>query len=222
MKRWLIFTFISVWSIQCAHRRSSGDSQSVTVATRPEDVIVPSQALASYTVEAMGDVEGNWLKVSTWLANSKLLKPSKTAPDDETQYEMEGNYGTFVYLGDSVDNGIDNQKVLRFLTSLKKRYPSRVVLILGNRDINKLRFLWELKAAALKLDDPTTMFSLDRFRLTDWKNEFPQYLAGTLPKPPAGALPKPITVDGVVTAYSNGQNVDADKVLKAKFLLART
>jgi murein DD-endopeptidase MepM/ murein hydrolase activator NlpD len=210
LKKWLLFPLLTLPSIHCAHRRSSDEPQAVAVPTRPENVILSTKDLESYQVEALGDVEGNWTKVATFLQNSKLLKANPAAPDDEEKYEMVGKVGTFVYLGDSIDNGKQNQKVLRFFTSLKKRYPTRVVLILGNRDINKLRFLWELKDAALKMDDPATMNSLDRFRLTAWADEFAAFLK-TNP-----------TVDDAKPAYTHGQNIDTDKVLKTKFLLAKT
>jgi hypothetical protein len=50
----------------------------------------------------------------------------------------------FVYVGDSVDKGPGDIRLCRTLVSLKQRYPDRVVLLVGNRDLNKLRLTAEL------------------------------------------------------------------------------
>jgi hypothetical protein len=50
----------------------------------------------------------------------------------------------FVYGGDAVDKGPGDIRLCRTLVSLKQRYPDRVVLLVGNRDLNKLRFTAEL------------------------------------------------------------------------------
>lgn len=51
---------------------------------------------------------------------------------------------SFVFGGDAIDKGGMDLAVLRELVALKDRYPTRVHLILGNRDINKMRFREEL------------------------------------------------------------------------------
>ena len=45
----------------------------------------------------------------------------------------------FVYGGDVCDRGSGDIRICRDLLSLKQRYPERVHLIVGNRDINKVR-----------------------------------------------------------------------------------
>lgn len=43
----------------------------------------------------------------------------------------------FVYGGDCCDHGTGEIQLVRTLVSLKERYPNRIHLLLGNRDINK-------------------------------------------------------------------------------------
>jgi len=50
----------------------------------------------------------------------------------------------FVYGGDTIDNGCCDEEIMRLLTNFKKRYPNRVHLLIGNRDLNKLRYATEL------------------------------------------------------------------------------
>lgn len=51
---------------------------------------------------------------------------------------------TFVFGGDLFDKGPADIRLARCLTDLKRRYPDRVFLIIGNRDHNKLRLTSEL------------------------------------------------------------------------------
>lgn len=119
-------------------------------------------------VEYLTDVEGNLEYVRKWLRYSKLLQevssssssalssalgpsisPSRKRersepPSFELDFVSESGY--FVFGGDAVDKGPGDIQWTRALISLKKRYPSRVFLILGNRDINKLRFATEVAA----------------------------------------------------------------------------
>ena len=45
----------------------------------------------------------------------------------------------FCFLGDLVDHGPYSVQLLYNMTALKERYQNRVILVLGNRDLNKLR-----------------------------------------------------------------------------------
>jgi hypothetical protein len=53
----------------------------------------------------------------------------------------------FVFGGDLFDRGKGDLRIARQLLGLKKRHPDRVVLLLGNRDINKMRLTSELDLA---------------------------------------------------------------------------
>lgn len=63
------------------------------------------------------------------------------------QLEFEDIYkdnGCFVYGGDTVDKRDSDRLIVKKLNQFKKKYPHRVFLVLGNRDINKLRIYVEL------------------------------------------------------------------------------
>jgi hypothetical protein len=110
-------------------------------------------------IVCFGDPEGNSLK--------KFLQPKDANPASDTNVltqtvsnltELDAYLtvtpdGTLslqpsvilVCLGDVFGDGPDNIKLARTLLELKKKDPTRVILITGNRDINKLRLGHELK-----------------------------------------------------------------------------
>ena len=51
--------------------------------------------------------------------------------------------------GDTFDKGPGDIRISRALCDLKDRHPSRVVLLIGNRDVNKMRLVSELDPTAL-------------------------------------------------------------------------
>jgi hypothetical protein len=53
------------------------------------------------------------------------------------------NQLAFVHGGDLFDRGPGDIRLSRLLVDFKQRHPSRVFLLMGNRDINKIRFLAE-------------------------------------------------------------------------------
>eukprot|EP00937_MAST-01D_sp_MAST-1D-sp2_P002849 g2849.t1 len=57
--------------------------------------------------------------------------------------------GFFVYGGDVFDHGAGDLRVAAELLALKRRYPQRVHLLPGNRDVNKLRLRAELDESDL-------------------------------------------------------------------------
>ena len=50
----------------------------------------------------------------------------------------------FVFGGDAGDKGDGTIRVIKTLVRMKQHYPDNVVLILGNRDVNKMRLTSEL------------------------------------------------------------------------------
>lgn len=87
------------------------------------------------------DIEGNLNYWNRFLSLSKLLERR-----DDGTITLADSAG-FIFGGDSVDKGDGDIRVVRDLLQLKKDYPDRVHLLVGNRDANKLRFASELVSA---------------------------------------------------------------------------
>lgn len=95
------------------------------------------------------DVEGNidYLRsVCSLCPEAITLKETKT----ELSFELKDDF-MLVFGGDVTDKGLGSIRVLRALAAAYDRYGmDRVVLIAGNRDINKIRFSEELSDEALR------------------------------------------------------------------------
>ena len=89
---------------------------------------------AGWTVGYITDVEGN---LAFW---TKYVDYSAVLYRDEDGQLLLRDRCQFVFGGDSCDRGCGDLQVLRDLVSLKSRFFDRVHLLMGNRDINKLRF----------------------------------------------------------------------------------
>jgi hypothetical protein len=81
---------------------------------------------------ALGDLEGNYDKLVSFLHNSEAF-----TRDHNDEWSLKNGY-KFVFLGDAVDKAPGNIRVIRTLLNLKKLNPENVTLILGNRDISKM------------------------------------------------------------------------------------
>lgn len=90
----------------------------------------------------LGDVEGQLPRLMSFLETSGAFDVSTI------NIKLKPGYN-FVFIGDATDRGPSSIQILTILQNLKEKYPSRVVLILGNRDINKLRLPNELSRANL-------------------------------------------------------------------------
>jgi hypothetical protein len=90
------------------------------------------------TVTYLTDVEGMWTK----LASFARANPS-VALDDAGRLRVAPG-AIFVYGGDAIDRGPHGRRVVATLLEAKQRQPDQVVLLAGNRDINKLRLPREL------------------------------------------------------------------------------
>ena len=98
------------------------------------------------------DVEGNLSFWNRYIEHSSVL--SRLGEELVLKDKCH-----FVYGGDSCDRGCGDLQVLRDLISLKERYPDRVHLLMGNRDINKLRFPTAMLPEVLSLQ-PECYFAL--------------------------------------------------------------
>eukprot|EP00978_Attheya_sp_CCMP212_P030980 scaffold115742_cov35-Attheya_sp.AAC.1 len=104
----------------------------------------------SFRLGYVTDVEGNYEYFQKFVARSNVLEfVHKDDDDDDGRYELRlrDERCWFVYGGDVVDKGPGDIRLCRALVALKKRHPDRVFLLVGNRDLNKLRFSAELSDA---------------------------------------------------------------------------
>ena len=92
-----------------------------------------------YSIAYLTDVEGIWEKLAGFCQDNPLV----SLEEGERLVVRPG--ATFVFGGDAIDRGPDGRRVLRTLLEAWRRQPSQVVLLAGNRDINKLRLARELR-----------------------------------------------------------------------------
>lgn len=128
--------------------------------------------MAQGPVAYVSDVEGQWTRLEGFVARTQGVRLSGTS------LELADGW-TFVFGGDAIDRGPYGRRIVRTLLEAKERYGPRVVLIGGNRDLNKTRLARELdgrppvRAPASILDDlpallkfifSQTMGAADAFR----------------------------------------------------------
>ncbi|KAK1932558.1 hypothetical protein P3T76_012142 [Phytophthora citrophthora] len=104
-------------------------------------------------VALLTDVEGNWQYVRNVVHQSSCLELA-TAEHEET-LELRDDC-MLVFGGDAGDKGDQTLQCYEQLVRLKKRHPDRVVLLVGNRDVNKMRFTSELHDSEMDLDSMAT------------------------------------------------------------------
>ena len=117
------------------------------------------------------DIEGDKFYLDRYVDNSKILTWSeheRTNPDSplsmysseeytfpyDRKIEFSNSNSILVFGGDLWDKGGFDLYVTRQLLDLKRRHPDRVVWVLGNRDINKLRMTQELGLPTVKPSVP--------------------------------------------------------------------
>jgi len=83
------------------------------------------------------DVEGRWDKIETFASGNPFVSLSG---DDLVLADDV----TFVFGGDTIDRGPWGRRIVRMLLAARRRYGDRVILLAGNRDINKVRLAHEL------------------------------------------------------------------------------
>lgn len=120
--------------VECGHRVTWSDFYKMTLAT-PVHVDTPD----GYAISFITDVEGNMDYFKSLVSADTVIQYSSS-----NTLEFTEKNGYFVYGGDTVDNGCHDLEFLRQLIAFKRSYPDRVFLLMGNRDINKLRLYKEL------------------------------------------------------------------------------
>jgi len=115
----------------------------------------------SVTIEYFTDVEGNWEYFCKLVENSGLVRfgggGELLLADD----------AKLVFGGDSVDKGPGDIRVVKCLVEAKERYGSRVVLILGNRDINKLLLYSALTDENVAARNLLDVYWVDKYKTYD-------------------------------------------------------
>lgn len=97
----------------------------------------------------VSDVEGHWEYFKNFVKLSAGLRFC-TSPDCQTEVlELEDDWH-FVFGGDSSDKGPGTLRFQEAMVRLKRKYPDRVHLLLGNRDINKMALTSELSQEEVK------------------------------------------------------------------------
>jgi hypothetical protein len=85
------------------------------------------------------DIEGQWERLATFARGNPWV-----ALDDRGELQVAPGV-KLVFGGDAMDRGPAGRRVLRALLSAHARHPGQVVLLAGNRDLNKLRLARELR-----------------------------------------------------------------------------
>ncbi|MBI4953590.1 MAG: hypothetical protein HY908_16315 [Myxococcales bacterium] len=84
------------------------------------------------------DVEGQWHKLEGFCRDNPYV-----SLDAEGRLSVaEG--AVFVFGGDAIDRGPSGRRIVATFLEAARRMPERVVLLAGNRDINKMRLVREL------------------------------------------------------------------------------
>ncbi len=87
------------------------------------------------------DVEGQWNKLVAFASHNPCVRL------DEAGALRLAPGCSLVFGGDAIDRGPSSRRIVRCLLDVKRRHPDRVVLLAGNRDINKMRLVRELAGA---------------------------------------------------------------------------
>lgn len=85
-------------------------------------------------IGVVGDLEGNYDLLEDFINHGDTLY------FENSQVQLRDD-ARFIFLGDATDRGPGSMRILDTLNDLKKRYPDRVTLLVGNREINKLKIL---------------------------------------------------------------------------------
>jgi hypothetical protein len=99
---------------------------------------IPLPGMKNSVVGYCTDIEGNLEYWKRYIEISTVLEQT-----EDGVILKENCY--FVYGGDICDRGEGDIRVMADIVRLKRANPDRVHIILGNRDVNKMRLLTELQ-----------------------------------------------------------------------------
>jgi len=100
--------------------------------------VFSKEEMTGKSIVYITDVEGNVAYFEHLISISKGL-----FRDEGGNLDLRPNYH-FVYGGDVCDRGKGDIRIASDLVHIAKKYPNRVHLVLGNRDVNKMRLISEL------------------------------------------------------------------------------
>ena len=109
----------------------------------------------------LSDVEGQWHKLEQFARDNPFVRL-----DERGELEVLGD-AALVFGGDAVDRGPHAMRVIETLLKAKRRFPDQVVLLAGNRDLNKLRLVRELGGSP-PAHAPRDVFEQGRPALLGW------------------------------------------------------
>lgn len=108
------------------------------------------------------DVEGQWDKLATFAQGVEgiCLDPRGVLHVDPGVM--------FLFGGDAIDRGPAGRRIVATLLAAWERHPDRVVLLAGNRDLNKMRLTRELRGAAPPKPPPDALHGASPGALLPW------------------------------------------------------
>lgn len=112
-----------------------------------QEQTVSADTPSSFHLGYVTDVEGNLEYFLKFVEECRVLKANVSFENDKIhslELSLVDESCYFVYGGDAVDKGPGDIRLVRALVALKKSCPTRVFLLVGNRDLNKLRLTAEL------------------------------------------------------------------------------
>ena len=122
------------------------------------------------TIAYVTDIEGLWPKFAAFLHRNPVVR--LCGENQRGEYLQVNPDCMFVFGGDTVDRGPAALRLLRLLVDVKQRQPEQVVLLAGNRDINKLRLLHEVAPSpadrVLPPPTPAELREASRAELLPW------------------------------------------------------
>jgi len=131
----------------CTNDRGNSLPDKATVRTQVSSFV--SFDRAAQNVTYIGDVEGDWTHFCNFIDNSKGLTfvmeeehENRRSPEHLELHLEDGWH--FVFGGDAWDKGPGTLRVLDTMVRAKKHWPSRVHLLFGNRDLNRMGWISEL------------------------------------------------------------------------------